>query len=180
MDNQQKPVWKHAFSYGLGTGAVLIIISLIIYLLDVNTFENKWTGWIGYAALFVGTTLSAIHYRDKFLNGYITYGKSFSIHFMTGLFAGIIAGIFSIFFMMFAGDDIRQMALDNAEKEVLKAKPDASDQEIEMALKMTKLFLKPVFMGILAIISYSILSVIYGLIASIFVKKEDKSLDSAA
>jgi hypothetical protein len=178
MENNRTPAWKHSFTYGMGTGVVLIAISLILYVMDVNTFENRWIGWVSNIFLFAGMTISAINYRNKELNGYMTYGQSFSVHFLTGLFAGILSGIFMIFFMAFLGDEIKQMAMENAEQEVLKRNPNASDQELEMALKFTDMFTGPAMMGAMTVLSSAFFAAIYGLIASIFVKKEDNSVQT--
>ncbi|GAB4317511.1 MAG: hypothetical protein Kow00127_09290 [Bacteroidales bacterium] len=168
--------WNTVFTYGLGTGVVLVIIGLASYVLDVNTFENRWTQWIGYIFLFAGMTMAAVQYRNQVAGGTLSYGRSFSVHFWTGLTAGVIASIFLAIFMTFAGDEIRQMAMDKAEEEVLRRNPEASDQEIEMALKMTGMFLKPGTMALMGLISYAVISVVYGLISSIFVKKESSQV----
>ncbi len=178
MENNRTPAWKHSFTYGMGIGFVLIIISLIFYVMDVDTFENRWVSWVSYLLMFAGMTIAAINYRNKELDGFMTYGQSFSVHFLTGLFAGIISGIFMIIFMTFLGDEIKQKALENAEQEILKRNPNASDQEIEMALKFTEWFTNPVMMGIMALLSSALFAAIYGLIASIFVKRENPDIQS--
>ena len=173
MENQQTPSWKHSLQYGIGIGFILIIISLVMHVLDINAFENRWVGWIGYIVCFAGMTIAMINFRNKQPGGYISYGKSFTIGFLTALFAGILVGIYMVVFMSFAGGEFVQMALENAEQQVLERNPNASDQEIEMALKFTKMFMKPILMGVFSILGYGFFGAIYSLIASIFIKKEN-------
>jgi cation transport ATPase len=152
MENQPTSAWKYSFQYGLGIGFILIILSLVLYVMDVNTFENRWISWVSYGILFIGMLIAMLGYKNKVLGGYISFGKSFSVGFYTALIAGILSGIFMVIFMFFAGDEIEQLALENAEQEVLKRNPNASDQEIEMGIKFTKMFLNPFALGLFTII----------------------------
>ena len=178
MENNQTSATKHSFTYGMIIGVIMIALTLIYYVLDINTMDksNRWTGWISSVIMFAGMTYAAVNYRNKQLGGYISYGKSFSIHFFTGLFSGIVSGLFMILFMSFVGAEFTQQVLDQAEEEMLKQNPNMTDEQIDMALKFTGWMLHPVSIGILGVLSAAFLGAIYGLIASIFVKKEDPNL----
>ena len=114
MENQPTPIWKHSLMYGLYTGAALIVLSLIWYVLDMYT--ESWVAWFSYAALLAGVILSAIHYRDKFNNGLLSYGQSVSTGFLTALFAGIISAIYTFIFMSFVGEEYVQVILQSVEE----------------------------------------------------------------
>ncbi|MCD4790441.1 MAG: DUF4199 domain-containing protein [Bacteroidales bacterium] len=178
MENQNYPSGKHSFTYGLVTGIILIFISLLLYILDFNPYEHKWSGFINYVALLAGIVISAIHYKVKHCGGYINYGKSLSVGFLTGLIASIIVGIYTYFFMRFLGDEIRQIALDQAEEKIYEQIADPTDEQINATIKITKFFLKSWMSAITAFVIYTFFSLIFALIASIFIKKEDKSLEA--
>ncbi len=178
MENQNYPAWKHAFTYGIYLGAALIILSLLFYVLDL--FIYKWTGYIGYAFVLGFIIISCISYRDKRLNGFISYGQSFSVGFLTGLFASIIAGIFAYFFMTFVGDDYKAMMMELSEERMLETRPDMSDDELEMGLKITERLMTPWWLGVIAFFGNLFFSVIFALIVSIFIKKEDNSLEATS
>jgi hypothetical protein len=175
MENQTYPAWKHAFMYGVYIGVVLIILSLIIYVL--NLFIEKWPGYISYAVLLGGIILSSIAYRDKYLKGFITYGNSFSVGFLTGLFTALISAIFTLVFMSFVGDEYTAPILEKAEESLLQRQPDISDEDLARAMKMTRAFMNPVMMAVWVLLADILFSVIFALIISVFVKKEDKSIE---
>jgi hypothetical protein len=178
MENQNYPAWKHAFTYGIYLGVALIILSLLFYVFDLYIY--KWTGYVGYAIVLGFIIISSISFRDKRLNGFINYGQSFSVGFLTGLFASVIAGIFSYLFMTFVGDDYKQMMLELSEQRMLEARPDISDEELDMALKFTENMMKPWWIGVITFFGNLFFSLIFALIVSIFVKKEDNSLEATS
>lgn len=174
MENQPTPIWKHALMYGLYTGAALIVLSLIWYVLDMYT-EN-WTAWFGYVALLAGVVMASIHYRDKYNNGLISYGQSVSAGFLTALFAGVVASIYTYIFMTFAGEEFAQTILAITEEKTIARKPDISDEELDMILDWTGRMLKPTWLTIMGLLANAGLGLIYALIASIFIKKEEQAI----
>ncbi len=175
MENQNYPAWKHAIMYGIYLGAALIILSLLFYVFDLYT-EN-WVSYISYAVLLGGIVISAISYRDKHLNGYITFGQSFLVGFFTALFAGILAAIYTGVFMSFAGEEVTAVLLQKAEESMIATNPDMTDEQLDMALKMTAKMLNPVWLTVISFLSNLFFGAVFSLIASIFIKKENKSLE---
>jgi len=178
MENQNYPAWKHALTYGIYLGAAIIIISLLFYVLDL--FIYKWTGYVGYAFVLGFILIASISYRDKRLNGLISYGQSFSAGFFTGLVASIIAGIFSYFFITFVGDDYKEILLELSEERSLELNPNMSDEELDMSRNIAERLMTPWWLGIITFFSNLFFSVIFALIVSIFVKKEDNSLEATS
>jgi len=176
MENEKYPSWKHAMMYGLYTSVVLIVLSLIYYLLDI--FAEKWTGYISYVFLLLGILLAQIHYRDKYLDGYITFGQSFSTGFLTGLFAAILTAIFSYFFISYLGEDFIDMLLQKSEEAMLEANSNMSDDQIEQAMDMARKFMTPGIMTAFSFLGTAVVSLILALIAAIFTKKADNSLEA--
>lgn len=175
MENENYPIGKHALYYGIYTGLGLILVALIFYILDI--FGEQWTSYVSYIILLAGIVLSSLYFRNNRLNGQITYGKSVSVGFLTGLIAGVIASIFTYFFITYLGEEYLQQTLERAEEKMLEARPDMSDEELEMALIWTEKMMKPAWMAILSILSYAFFSIVFALIASIFIKKEDQSVE---
>jgi len=178
MENQVYPAWKHAFLYGVYLSGALIFIFLVFYLLGM--FTEKWTGYISYAVLLGGIILSSIAYRDKYLKGFVTFGNSFTVGFLTGLFTAIITAIFTLVFVLVVGEEYTGPILQQAEESILESRPDISDEELAMAMKFTRSFMNPVLMAVMTLLADTLFSVIFALIVSLFVKKEDKSLEISA
>lgn len=176
MENQQYPVWKHSLMYGIYLGVVLIILSLVFYILDLHA-EN-WTGYVSYVFILGGVILASVTYRDKYLNGFITYGQSFSTGFLTGLFAAIIGAIFTYFFMLYLGDEFVELMLEKAEETIIEGNPDIGDAELDLALSWTEKIMNPTWISVMALLSSTFFSMVFALIASIFIKKENNSIDT--
>ena len=175
MENQTYPPSKHALIYGAYVTAVLIVLSLVFYVLDL--YGQTWTGYISYGVLLIGVVIASYHYRDNHMGGSITYGKSFMTGFLTALFAAIGVGIFSFIFISLMPPEFIQNMLDQAEEKMLENNPELTDEQIDMAMGMTKKFMNPGMMAGMAFLAYTFFGVIFSLLASIFIKKEDDSLE---
>ena len=68
--------------------------------------------------------------------------------------------------------------LKKAEEQMLERNPSMSEENIEAALKYTKMFMNPVLMSIMSIFGSTFMSFIASLIISIFTKKNDNSFES--
>ena len=174
MENQTYPASKHALIYGAYITVVLIVISLAFYVLDL--FGQNWTGYVSYAVLLFGVVLSSYHYRDKYLGGTITYGQSFMTGFLTALFAAIGSGVFTYIFMSLMPPEFIQNMLQQAEDKMFESNPELTDEQIDMAMGMTKKFMNPGMMAGMAFLAYTFFGLIFSLLASIFIKKEDGSV----
>ena len=176
MENKKYPSWKFALTYGLYIGAGLIVLTLIFYLIDLHT--EKWTSYISYVILLLGILLAQMHYRDKHLDGYITFGQSFSVGFLTGLFASIIAAVFAVFFFSYLGEDFKELLMERAEEKMIAKDPNMSDEQIDMTMEIAQKFMNPGIMAIIGLIASTFVSLILALIAAAFTKKQDNSLES--
>lgn len=170
MEKQSYPVSKHSFIYAIYISVALIILTLVFYVLDL--YAETWPGYISYAVLLAGVVMASIHYRDKRLGGYATYGQSFSSGFMAGLFAAIIMAIFTFFYMTFMGDSMHETLMMNAEEEMLRRTPNMTDEQLEMGMNIAENMMKPWWLSVMAMVAYVIISLVFSLIASIFIKKE--------
>ena len=169
MENQSYPVAKHSLMYGVYTSVLLIILSLVFYVLDLQA--ASWPVYISYAGLLGGIVITSLHYRDNRMNGFATYGQSFSSGFLAGLFASIILGVFTFIFATVMGDEYREMMLKTAEDKILESNPDISDEQFDMAMKFTEGLTKPWWMAFITILNFTFVSLILSLIAAIFIKK---------
>ncbi len=177
MEEKQRTGMSNGLFYGAITGVALIIFSLIMFLLDL--YLNKSVSWISYLVLAAGMLYGTLDYRKKHTNGYMTYGKAFTACFWIGLFAGIIASLYMFVFAQFIHPGFVQELLDQARTNMLAAKPDMSEEQLEQAISMTAKFMSPVMMSIWGIVVYAASSAVIGLILAIFLKKEDPALNAS-
>ena len=176
MEQKKSSIGKVSLSYGLIVGVLLILWSLLMHIFDID--RESYISFISYLILLGGIIWGSKIYRDNYSGGFITYGKSFSVGFLVGLFGSILVSIFFYIFLIYIDPatfaEILENALNNAELNILESNPDISDQDLEQILSMTEKFTTQFTITIGVFIMYVISSVIFSLIASIFIKKEEK------
>ena len=170
MEEKKTSYGKMSLYYGLVVGGLIILLSLILYILDVG--RESYLNSIQYLILLGGIIWGSKTYRDLYLDGNITYGKSFSVGFMVGLFASIVSSIYVfLFFKYFDPGMITEII--NAAEQKLSADPNISDADIDMRMRYVEKFTTPVFISVMAFITNVFVSVIISLIVSIFIKKDN-------
>ena len=177
MEEKVRSISVQGIYYGLITGAGLIILSLILFIAGLS--QNKWLSSISYLILIAGMIYGTYDYREKYLKGFITYGKAFTTCFLIGLFAGLAASIYIYVFAQFIHPGIVNEVIEQARQQMVNTNPEMSEDQLETALAMTAKFTTPVMMMVIGFITYTVLSAVISLIAAIFLKKEDTSLASS-
>ena len=163
-----------SLAMGVYLGVVLIIFSLIMFLLDID--HESPIMYISYVILAAGLFWSIVSFRDKQLGGFIEYGKAFSAGFYTGLFASILAGIFTYFYVQYIDPGLVEEILIKAEEGMLEQNPDMSNEQLEKALSLTEMFASPIMICVWAFLANVVVSTILSLIIAIFAKRENKQI----
>lgn len=175
MEENQQSTFSTSLMPGIFLGLALIVFSLILFLLDVDS-QSK-VNWISYLIMAGGLFWAMQTYRDKHMGGFATYGQVFGAGFWTGFIATVVATIFTYFYVSMINPGLLEEILLTAEEEMLNSGNEMSDEQLEQALGFTEKFVaNPVAMTMWAFGANVILSLILSLIIAIFVKREDKSL----
>jgi len=147
-----------------------------MHIFDID--RESYLSFISYLILLGGIIWGSKIYRDNYSGGFITYGKSFSVGFLVGLFGSILVSIFFFIFLKYIDPatfaEILENTLNKTELNILESNPDISDQDLEQVLSMTEKFTTQFTVTAGVFIMYVISSVIFSLVASIFIKKEQK------
>lgn len=106
---------SHTFRYALYISGVSIAIMLISFFFDLT--DNNVLGVFNWIAILALLHMSVFRYREDFLHGYISFGKSFSVIFQTAVFYGLIM----MFYAMIHYQLIDPGALDEMMKSAQKA-----------------------------------------------------------
>ncbi len=169
MEEKMKSAFMPSLMPGIYLGFALIMYTLVLFILDVDMESPLKYG--SYVIMAIGLYLSIVAFRDKQLDGFISYGKAFSAGFYTGLFASVIASIFTVIYVQYIDTELLV-----AEESMLEANPDMSNEQIDQALSMTEMFTSPIMMGVMGFIANLILSAILSLIIAIFAKRENNNI----
>lgn len=168
MEPKQENILLNTLKPGIILGIVLVIYSITLYILDISTV--KVFGYLLYLLIIGGLIFGIKQYRDKELGGYISYPKALGVGVLVLLFASIISSIYTYINLTFIDPTLIDKMLEITEKEMFNK--GLSDDQIEMALKMSAKLMKP---GIMAIMGFAV-SMFFGfiltLIVAAFLKKE--------
>jgi cobalamin biosynthesis protein CobD/CbiB len=176
MEDKQRSSMQNSLFYGLITGAVLVVFSLILYL--TGQYMNKTLGYLSFVLLIVGMVYGTLEYRKNSTNGFLSYGKAFKSCFLIGLIAGVITAIYTFVFAQFIYPGYINEIIEQTRESMLTSGREMTEEQIETALEYTRKFTTPVMMTVMILFMYPAFSAILALITAIFLKKEDPSLNT--
>lgn len=170
MEENQSSSFKVALNFALITAAIIIVLDLILYVLDVPfDSEIKYISWLVFLG---GIIWSQIVYRDNYSGGLISYGKSFSVGFTVGFFAALIVSIYTFVSLKYLDPSVIIQMREAAEQSMYDS-GDYTEEQIEQAMGISAKFVSNEIMLPIWGILFSTLGVtVISLVTSIFIKKE--------
>lgn len=174
MENKRSQA-KVAMNYGLLYGLAGIAITLLFYFLGTD-MESKIPMLTGFAALILFIIIGVKSYRDEDLEGYISYGKSLGTGTLIALFGSIITAIFTVILFTYIAPELPEKIIENAQQKL--AEKGMSDAQMEQGIKMTRMFMSPVWLFFFSILGTTFWGFVFSLIISIFTKKESNPFNS--
>ncbi len=176
-ENSKAPFMKPALIYGAIMGCIGILVSVLMYIFNVM-FES-WVSIVSIVVTIVVMVFLLRAYRNEYLGGFASYGKLLLMSVMIGLFSGILTSVYTYLLYTVIDPELVQKSLTITESKLLE-NPKIPEGMIDTIMERTERNLQPVRMMLVGIISSPILSGIFGLIISIFLKKEvDNPLNDA-
>ena len=176
MENQLKSLIIQSLKIGAFFGLINIIITLLIYILNVNMMSIGF--FIGYLIFSIILTIIFFVYgmkniRDNYLNGVISFGYKFLTGLIIGIVSGWIAGIIGIILYVyydpgFIVEQIDELIIKLEDMGLEETVIDKQESDIRKGFTLTGQ-LKTMF------INTPIFTVILSLIVSALVKKEKNS-----
>jgi hypothetical protein len=107
---------KNIFNFGIITGVIVIIITTICYVIDLNLLVNIWIGLSIIGISIILGIISVIKFKVS-EKGFISFKQAFKIFFLTLAFGVLIQFIFNyILFHLIdpeAGEIIKQITIEN-------------------------------------------------------------------
>lgn len=162
--NNKKILWKNAMNYGAILGPIIFILTILneLYLIGI-------LGLLNYAVIILCIFYGTKNLRDKYYNGFISYGNSVLSGTSILVFAGIIhTFVHSI--LLRISPEIKERIIRQTEEQLLQR--GFSDDIVELISKSQDDLSNPTMMIIAGIFVYGIIGLIISLFTSIFLKKE--------
>ena len=134
MSNQRSAFWKNNMNFGAIAGFSLIIVTVILYFLNLE--QNYVASFIFYAIL-IGVIITGTRYlRDKILLGHITYGRALGSGTSISLFASIIVAFYMFIFLKFIDTSAIEKMFSVMEDSMYQQ--GMPEEQIDMAMEMTE------------------------------------------
>jgi hypothetical protein len=165
---EKSPFWKSAMTYGLYLGLAVVLYSVVLYVLGQNM--NPALTWISFVILAAGVYLSQLNYRNRVMNGFLSYSSALWLGVAVMLFSGIFQTVYTIVIYKLDPSQLDQIRIMQEEAMLQRG---MSEEDIETASEMMNAIQSPAVLAISGLISFVILGFIISLITSIFVKKTD-------
>lgn len=170
-DTQNSSLLKNSLEYGLISGLAIVIISYIFHLLgsDNQSTAQQVVGWILY---FAAAFLFLKHYRDHRNNGALSLGRAVGLGALSFIWIGVIVGLYTYALFTWIDPSLLDLIYEQAYDDMVEQ--GMAESQIEQAMEMSAMFMKPWFFLLISIISMPIIGVIVSLITGAILKKEEK------
>lgn len=165
---------RNALIHGLITGGLLILFYLLMYALGM--LDQYVVQLVIYFVLLAGGMYYGTKtYRDRHLNGFMSYNTALGSTFMIALWSGILYSLFTFLFLRFFDPGLVDVMLEQAEERILKMMPEISDSDLQTQLDAQRRMMQSGMGYLWSFIGNIVVSLILALIVSIFLKREDPS-----
>ena len=165
---EKSTFWKSAMSYGLYLALALTLFSVILYASGL--ILNNKVGYFSIVLTIAGIVIAQTNYRNKELNGVISYGEAVGFGTAIMLFAGIVTALYTLILYTFVDPGlIEQMKV--VQEEAMLQKGMTEDQ-IDATMSMTSKMMTPAWMAIMGLVGSVFIGTIISLVSSIFIKRQ--------
>jgi len=175
MEEKSTSFFKQGLIYGIILGLLLVTYSFILYILDLS-FNNYLVN-VSYLIMIAIIIFGTISYRNKFLNGNISYGQALGVATLIIVFGALFSSIYNYIFVTVIDPEHIDKILAASEEQLLQQ--GMSDDQIEMGLSIQRKMMQPLIMSILAFFINVFFGFILSLITSAFLKKEGDPYQAA-
>jgi len=163
--------WKNIMNYGALLGIPLSFLSFC-----------GLTGYFSYfdfmtiPCFIIGLYYTTRIFRDKFFNGFMSYGKSLKIGTQISLFASIIVG-FVVYLIFTLHPELKEQTFKLIEDGLLKN--GFKEDTVETFSAMIRQNSSPIQFALSSVFSFTFYGFIFMVILSFFIKKEGDPLQTA-
>jgi hypothetical protein len=164
-----------AMPFGITFGAIMILMFVASFALEIDPLENKWVGismqvlnYLVIPILFISLALNKFKSQN---HGYITLGEGLKNGVLLMLIAALVYGVFYTIFV-YAVPEFIEEALAKTRDVMMDQNPSMSSDQIDLALSFTETFMKPYLAVPVTIAIYSFIGLIYSLIIGAIVQKK--------
>lgn len=170
MEAKTPSAGQSALYYGLLMAIALIVVHLVLYLVG----QSRETAGIIISTLIFAAAIVVVQldYRNKKCGGFISYGSSVKIGFLSILFASFMVAIYMFLYLSQINPGEMMEAKMEAMQQVYNI--GLSPEQEASSIEMQEMIHTPMVYAVITIFSYALMGIVVSLITSIFIKKEEQ------
>ncbi len=172
MENKRKSIVGNAMYIALFVGGANIILGLLFWA--VNLSDSGLTQLLTYFVLLMGIIIGTVSFRNKELNGTMSYGKAFTSGLLISDFTAIILAFFFFILIKFIDPELLTKIKETSIENMLERNPNMSEAEID---KMSFMY-SAGWMTFFSVIGNTLIGLLLSLITAIFIKRENNSFEN--
>lgn len=169
METQKASVKKIALPYGAVLGLITILLSVIVYVMDLTYEQPWWQGALGFVAM-IACILLGIKTFKKDNSGFLSLGEALKVGLAISLIAAILGVIFNLIFMTVIEPDFIPNMLAATEENMLEQNPNMTQEQIDMGMNITETMMSPAIISAMAIVMTLFFGFIISLITGLVMK----------
>jgi hypothetical protein len=173
MEEKKVPanvMFRAAATNGGIIGVVSILFIVITYLTGDIYSGKSWLNWVSLAASVGLLVYFGLKYRQTACEGYISYGDSFLIMWITYIFAGLVSLAFMVVLQTVIEPEFMDKALE-AQRQIMIEK-GMSDSQVDAVLQAGAKFRTPLMIFVFGLVGNALIGLVISLITAIFVHKK--------
>ena len=169
METQKASVKKIALPYGAVLGLITVLLSVIVYVMNLTYEQPWWQGALGFIAMIICIIIGIKTFK-KDNGGFLSLGEALKV----GLGISLIAGIFGVIYMLIFGNiiepDFAANMLAATEDNMLEQNPNMTQEQIDMAMGISETMMSPLIISAMSMIMTLFFGFIISLITGLVMK----------
>lgn len=169
METQKASVKKIALPYGAVLGLITVLLSVIVYVMNLTYEQPWWQGALGFIAMIICIIIGIKTFK-KDNGGFLSLGEALKV----GLGISLIAGIFGVIYMLIFGNiiepDFATNMLAATEDNMLEQNPNMTQEQIDMAMGISETMMSPLIISAMSMIMTLFFGFIISLITGLVMK----------
>lgn len=167
---------KNAINFGIISGLIGILVTTVMYVVDLKLFVNMWIGF-GMLAIWIIIGCVLLSKTKKEKQGILSFKEGFTAYFLSALIGILISTAFNMFLLNFFDTEARDKITEHFIQynvEMLEKFNAPSDQIAETVSKLKESSQFSVKGQLLGIAQALVGAIIFGLILAAFFKSKPK------
>lgn len=160
---------KHAVTYGVILGVILVLISLIMYVTGMALEGVQWPMYL-YYLIFPITLILAIKSYKKENGGFLSLGEALKVGVAAAVISGIIFLIYNLLFN-YVIEPTWAEQVSEATREQLLQQGNMTEEQVNQTMEFMSWGSNPLIGGALWLAMSAFFGLIYSLIAGAIMKQ---------